>query len=258
MVLKFIKYLFILSFISSATWALKIESINQAINIAGQQRMFTQRMLKDYSMVGMNNSFGDPDKDLKMIVGIFEENLKFLSEYTTNSDIKRKIKEENILWEPIKKRLEAKPKKSELNQFQDGIDELLSISNEITDLFVKESGQSQGETINLSGRQRMLSQRMASLYMLKVWGAEDSQFEVKMKESMDQFRTTLTKLKESSLNNSKIKKNLKKVERSFMFFEIMNRSSTRFIPTLIYKKSNDILKDMNVITQEYVLVESKK
>jgi hypothetical protein len=49
-----------------------------------------------------------------------------------------------------------------------------------------------------------------------------------------------------------IKVLLSKVKRSFMFFEMMSRSKSKFVPTLIYKKSNDILVNMNRVTQKYV------
>jgi len=37
----------------------------------------------------------------------------------------------------------------------------------------------------------------------------------------------------------------------------MNKSSSKFIPSLIYKKSNEILKDMNTVTGLYAAQESK-
>jgi len=50
---------------------------------------------------------------------------------------------------------------------------------------------------------------------------------------------------------------LNKAKRSFMFFEFMNRSKKKFIPSLIYKKSNDILKNMNRVTGLYTQIDTK-
>lgn len=103
----------------------------------------------------------------------------------------------------------------------------------------------------------MLSQRMASLYMLKVWGVDDPQFKKKMDEAMKLFRESLDRLKQSEMNTPEITSLLEKAEKSFKFFEIMNRSKSKFIPALIYKKSNEILKDMNTATGLYAAQEGK-
>ena len=104
----------------------------------------------------------------------------------------------------------------------------------------------------------MLSQRMASLYMLKVWDVKDPQFKTKLDASMKQFKDSLEKLQKTSINTDEINKLLVDVKKSFMFFEIMNKkNSTKYIPTLIYKKSNDILKNMDNVTKQYVKIESK-
>jgi len=257
--LRCTKYFFILSFFPPFLVASTIDNPNQLIDIAGQQRMFTQRMLKDYSMIGMNNTFGNPKEDLKEVIARFEVQLKLLMEHGGDDvSIQEKLKEEEQLWEPIKHRLELTPTQENLEKFQEDIDALLKVSHEVTDLFVQSCGHAHAKIVNLSGRQRMLSQRMASLYMLKVWGVDDKEFESKMRESMKDFKEALSALQSFPLNTEEINQRLKKVERSFMFFEIMNRSSTKFIPTLIYKKSNEILEDMNIITKAYVLVESKK
>jgi hypothetical protein len=101
----------------------------------------------------------------------------------------------------------------------------------------------------------MLSQRMASLYMLKVWGVNDPKFKDKMTKTMELFKKSHEVLKKSSMNTPEINKLLTKVERAFMFFEIMNKSSSKFIPALIYKKSNEILKNMNTVTGLYAAQE---
>jgi len=249
---KSIKYILTFSILSNSLLAVDIKSVYDAVDISGKQRMFTQRMLKDYAMIGMKNSFGSPDKDLKKIMDEFEDNLHSLHDYTKNKEIKKSAKKVEALWLPIKKVLENSPKKSEVAKLQESLELLLSAANDTTGLFAKETGKASGKIVDMSGRQRMLSQRMASLYMLKVWGVDDDKFKEKMKNSMELFKSSLEELQKSEFNNDEINGLLTDVEKSFMFFEVMNKSSKVFIPSLIYKKSNDILKKMNKATQCYV------
>jgi nucleoside-triphosphatase THEP1 len=254
----FIKYIFIIFIVYSDSFAITIENEFHAVDVAGKQRMFTQRMLKDYSMMGMNNSFGNSSKDLKEIMSEFENHLESLYKYTKSKKIRKKIKKAKKVWIPIKKTLQTKPDKGHVAKLQESLDELLSLSNDITNLFAKETGKKSGEIVDMSGRQRMLSQRMASLYMLKVWGVNDKEFKEKMNSAMTLFKNSLKTLQKSKLNTDEINKLLNEVEKSFTFFEIMNKSDTAFIPALIYKKSNDILKNMDRVTKCYVDVTKEK
>ena len=251
------KYLFLASLLCSFTYAIEIESPKHAVDVAGKQRMYTQRMLKDYTMIGMKNSFGKPDEDLKLIMDEFENHLQSLHDYTKNKEIKHRTDEVKEMWVAIKKSLQNTPTKERVPQLQEDLEKLLDLSNDVTHLFAKETGEEAGEIVDMSGRQRMLSQRMASLYMLKVWGINDEKFKEKMEKTMTLFKESLKTLQASKLNTKEISELLEKVERSFMFFEVMNRSKSAFIPTLMYKKSNDILKDMNLATQKYVVAQSK-
>jgi len=248
----FLKHLLFLSLLSSLSHSLDINTLHQAVNIAGKQRMFTQRMLKDYAMLGMGNSFNNPKKDLEEIIIKFENHLELLFECIKNKKIEEEIRGIKVLWKPIKKVLESPPKKELVIHLQESLEKLLQKSDKVTHLFAKETGEESGIIIDVSGRQRMLSQRMASLYMLKVWGVEHKNFHDKMEKSMKLFETSLIKLQASKLNTEEINTLLKEVEKSFSFFKIMNQTSDTFIPTLIYKKSNDILKNMDTITEKYV------
>ncbi len=243
--------------LTTSVLAIEISSPTHAVDIAGKQRMFTQRMLKDYAMVGMGNTFGKPADDLKKISTDFQDHMESLASYTKSDEIKKSIEKVKTLWIPLKKTLSEAPSKEKVEKLQIDLDALLKAADDTTKLFAKESGKASGETVNKAGRQRMLSQRMASLYMLKVWEVEDPQFKTKLDDAMKLFKTSLAELEKSSLNTDEIKTLLTKVKRSFMFFEMMSKSKSKFVPTLIYKKSNDILTNMNSATQKYVALETK-
>jgi len=238
-------------------FTMEISSNAEAVNIAGKQRMFTQRMLKDYAMIGMKNTFGKPDEDLKKVIDNFDSSSNALLMYTKNDAIKESIKKIQALWEPLKKTLSEEATVEKVGQLQEDLEALLKAANDTTKLFEKESKNASGTVVNMAGRQRMLSQRMAGLYMLKVWGINDPKFKDKMDQTMMLFKTSLAELEKSELNTDEISKLLVKVKRSFMFFEMMNKSKSKFVPTLIYKKSNDILTNMNTATQGYVALETK-
>ncbi|SFV68992.1 Nitric oxide-responding transcriptional regulator Dnr (Crp/Fnr family) [hydrothermal vent metagenome] len=241
--------------LSSLTYAIEIKNLSVAVDVAGKQRMFTQRMLKDYAMVGLENNFGNPGEDLKKIMGLFDNHLQSLRKFNNDPETEESLAKVRKLWDPIQASLKETSSKEKAGKMQEDLEALLKQSNEAVGLFAKQTGKASGKIINISGRQRMLSQRMASLYMLKVWGVDDPQFKTKMTKAMELYRSSLETLKKSEMSTPEIAALLKKSEKAFRFFEIMNKSNSKFIPALIYKKSNDMLRDMNTATGLYAAQE---
>jgi len=237
--------------IFSSAEAIEIKNLAEAVNEAGRQRMLTQRMLKDYAMIGIGNTFGNPKEDLGKVMKMFDDHLKGLAAFAKDAETKKSLEEQMRLWQPLQQMLKEEPSKEKASLLQEKLDELLKAADTTTRLFAAQTGKKSGEIINISGRQRMLSQRMANLYMLKVWGMNDSRFKERMDAAMKLFSDSLKRLMESDLNSEEINTLLARVKKNFMFFEVMNRSSSKFIPSLIYKKSNEILKDMNTVTGLY-------
>ena len=230
--------------------SMEIKNLSQAVDVAGKQRMFTQRMLKDYIMVGMKNYFHNPEKDLKSIMVAFEDHMESLYDFATDIETKKSIEVSKKLWKPTKMMLGVTPTIENAKVLQVKLEALLRAADETTKRFAKLTGKKSGRIINISGRQRMLSQRITALYMMKSWGISNLEIQEKMGAAMKLFRDSHQKLKAYERNNPEINRLLEKVGQNFMSFEVMYDAKA-LTPSLLFEKSMMILKDMNRVTGLY-------
>ncbi|WP_457667293.1 type IV pili methyl-accepting chemotaxis transducer N-terminal domain-containing protein [Thiolapillus sp.] len=227
-------------------------TLDEAINKAGKQRMITQRVLKDYALVGMHIELGDPAQDLKTLIELFDSSLADLKQFSTSDAVNKSLAAIETQWTPIRATLQDAPDRDKAARLQEDLDKLLAACQENTRLIAQSADNKTGDIVNLAGRQRMLSQRMAALYMLKAWKLDDPKFREKLTSAMDEFTAAHKSLEASPLTTDEIHVLLAKVKKSFAWFEMMGRSSSnRVIPNLINKSANSIQADMDKATSLY-------
>ena len=92
------------------------------------------------------------------------------------------------------------------------------------------------------------------MYMLKVWGIKDADFQQKLDKTMAEFSKAQKILQASPLSTPEIQGKLAKVRKTFSFFEIMAKSKSGiYSPSLISKFTDSMLAGMDEVTHLYVL-----
>ena len=177
---------FVIVFIISLTVMMNQMSKKDSyiINIAGKQRMLSQKISKETFFIVHRHT--NDFRELNTAVGLFESSLKDLlygndakGIYTPqNERIKAKLEEVMALWIPFRSEVEAlksgiEEVRPDMEVLTPRIEKLLMLSDTVVQRMVKAN--LSNVHIDLSGRQRMLSQRMG-LYVnryLRLANAQD-------------------------------------------------------------------------------------
>lgn len=223
-----------------------------AINKAGRQRMLTQRMVKAYGQLGMELQYAKAEKQLNSAIFLFESQLEELKQFSNHPDIKAGLDKVESLWAPVKAIVTVPQSRDKIEELRANAEALLKAAHAVVVMLEELSGTSQGKLVNIAGRQRMLSQRIANLYVLQSWGFEQEQYLTDYNKAISEFESALKLLKSAPENTLDINAALKEVSLQWGVFKISAKlEKGQYIPALITRSADKILTRMNDITGMY-------
>ena len=198
------------------------------INLAGKQRMLTQKMSKEALFMAKGIDADANKANLTKTADLFDKTLKGLVAgdkdlnlpKTENKEILAQLAKVTELWTPFKANIDkvvaGKSDKATLEAIAKENLPLLKNMNKAVGMFAKASGSKlspeMAKTINLAGKQRMLTQKMTKELLLVANGIDADANKANAKKTGELFETTLKGLTDKC-KNADIKKQLEGVAK---------------------------------------------
>ena len=243
------------SFLVFATCSISSHALTdaEAVNVSGSQRMLSQRMMKSYLMMGADIKTDEAQSQLNESITLFEQRLTALKAYAPSPAIRHRLTQVESLWHEHRQKIASTPQKDTMEALMAENVELLKACHQVVLAIAEHSGGASAELVNVSGRQRMLSQRIAKAYIALYWNGKSANVQKEFEEAKQQFGHALSQLQDSPLNTVQVTEALGKVESQWKFsqsgFEL--DESGHYVPTIISVTTESILWKMNDITKMY-------
>lgn len=210
---------FVLNLAGGPAYA-QVANINDAINKAGSLRYTAHRLAKAYLQIGMGVDVERSKRILDSAMTVYDRRLVELRVYAPSPEIKDSYVALEKAWIAYKDLLVgAKPSQESARKIMLVSDEVVAIANKATGQLATFSGSTQGNLVNISGRQRMLSQLLAKYYQAQVWGVAPANASAEISKARAEFVQKLGELSAAPSNTQAIKDQLELAKQQWMFFD---------------------------------------
>lgn len=175
-----------------------------ALNVAGRQRMLSQRVVKLYCQLLLGIRSAATTHALDEAKETFEAQLVALRSASKTTEMQQALQQQAHLWGEMRGILQDGVSHEGAKRLQEMSETLLESSQKFVTLLEKQRTQTGYEWIDKSGKQRMLSQRVAKLYLLKFLGIAHASTNTELEKARHEFNRTHESLMYGAQNNPDI------------------------------------------------------
>jgi len=230
-----------------------IADIVKLIDVAGKQRMLSQRIAKDYLYVGKKVAVSKASKQMKKSLNELVSAHKVLVDSINDPEIKNLLSFVELSIEDFKATANEPFNLDNAQLIIDLSESMLEGSQYVVNSLKEKVKEKESAIVGKAGKQRMLAQRIAKYYIAYQAGIKDKNTIDQMKAAVAEFSEAHKTLMANTSNTPEINRQLNEIDRLWkIVYKFYLNIEKGGLPLIVFNTTDDITKKMNKITALYV------